>query len=285
VKQQNKDFSKYLLRRIEHEGEYFTVKKTGRSGMSISGLARFVGKHHPTISYWVKKVKQADSINNDLPEPLKPFAGKPLTLEGYRDPRGRYILEDRFCSAIVEYFAIWSRDAETNSIAKARLTLIRDLGMRLYIHLKTGWYPDCEEEDFNRDAQQEQKLLKSAEIRDQHRVTYSHRRHILKDHGVNLLSQRWITHQDYQILLSMDTKELRAHHNIPKEDLIVDHLDSADQATLSFAHMMQSESLEAKNIHGYYPVKDDCGSVMKKVVDFRASLRSESHKQLPGDSQ
>src|SRR4028118_32508 len=112
-----KDFSKYLLRRIEHDGEYFTVKKTGRSGMSLSGLGRFVGKSHTAISYWVKKAKEADSINNSLPEPLKPFAGKSLTLEGYKDPQGRDILEDRFCSALVEYYG----DDKANVIAQARL--------------------------------------------------------------------------------------------------------------------------------------------------------------------
>lgn len=34
-----KDFSKDLLRRVEDDGEYFTVKSTGRSGMSQTGLA------------------------------------------------------------------------------------------------------------------------------------------------------------------------------------------------------------------------------------------------------
>jgi hypothetical protein len=275
----NKDFSKYLLRRIEHDGEYFTVKKTGRSGMSISGLGRFVGKSQTAISYWVKKAKEADSINNSLPEPLKPFAGKFLTLEGYKDPQGRDILEDRFCSALVEYYS----DDKANVIAQARLALIRDLGMRLFIHLKTGWHPNCEAEEFNRDIRDEQKLLK-AEIRNNHRITYGRRREVLKDHGVKLCSQGWITRQDYQILLNKDTKELREAYGISKEDLIVDHLEASDQATLSFAHMMQSESLEAKNIHGYKPVKGECGTVMQKVVDFRDSLRSESQKQLPGES-
>jgi hypothetical protein len=279
----SQDFSKYLLRRIEHDGEYFTVKKTGRSGMSMRGLGRFVGKTSTAIGYWVNEVKYAAQINNSLPEPLKPFAGKSLILEGYTDPQGRDILEDRFCSALVEYYAIWARDAETNVIAKARLALIRDLGMRLFLHMKTGWHPNCDAEELNRDIRDEQKLLK-AEIRNTHRITYGRRREVLKNHGVNPCSQGWITRQDYQILLNKDTKELREAYGISKEDLIVDHLEASDQATLSFAHMMQSESLEAKNIHGYKPVKGECATVMQKVVDFRDSLRSESQKQLPGES-
>ena len=279
----SQDFSKYLLRRIEHDGEYFTVKRTGRSGMSMRGLGRFVGKTSTAIGYWVKKVKDADPINNSLPEPLKLFAGKSLKLEGYNDPQGRDILEDRFCSALVEYYADEAHDADTNVIAKARLALIRDLGMRLFIHMKTGWHPNCDAEEFNRDIRDQQKLLK-AEIRNNHRITYGRRREVLKDHGVQLVSHRWITCQDYQILLKRNPKELRKAFGISKEDLIVDHLEASDQATLSFAHMMQSESLEAKNIHGYEPVKGECGTVMQKVVDFRDSLRSESQKQLPGES-
>jgi hypothetical protein len=280
----SQDFSKYLLRRIEHDGEYFTVKKTGRSGMSMRGLGRFVGKTSTAISYWVNKVKEADPINNSLPESLKPFAGKSLTLEGYTDHQGRRdILEDRFCSAIVEYYASEAHDAEINVIAKARLALIRDLGMRLFLHMKTGWHPNCDAEEFNQDIRDDQKLLK-AEIRNNHKITYGQRREVLKKHGVTSRPQGWITRQDYQILLKKDTKELREVYGISKTDLIVDHLEASDQATLSFAHMMQSESLEAKNIHGYKPVKGECGSVMQKVVDFRDSLRSESQKQLPGGS-
>lgn len=280
----SQDFSKSLLRRIEYDGEYFTVKKTGRSGMSMRGLGRFVGKTSTAISYWAKKVKEADPINNSLPESLKPFAGKSLTLEGYTDHQGRRdILEDRFCSAIVEYYASEADDAETNVIAKARLALIRDLGMRLFLHMKTGWHPNCDAEEFNQDIRDEQKLLK-AEIRNNHKITYGQRREVLKKHGVTSRPQGWITRQDYQILLKKDTKELREVYGISKTDLIVDHLEASDQATLSFAHMMQSESLEAKNIHGYKPVKSECGTVMQKVVDFRDSLRSESQKQLPGES-
>lgn len=112
-----------LLRRVEDDGEYFTVRLTGRSGMSQRGLARFIGKSHVSISRWVEKVRKSELLLNDLPEPLKPFAGKPLTLLGYSDPRGRDILEDRFCSALIEYFAWWAQDAEDNHQAKKSLFL------------------------------------------------------------------------------------------------------------------------------------------------------------------
>ena len=72
--------------------------------MSQSGLARFVDKNRSTIWDWVTKVKKADLAGNQLPEPPKPFAGKPLILLGYTDPQGRDILEDVFCSALVKYY-------------------------------------------------------------------------------------------------------------------------------------------------------------------------------------
>jgi hypothetical protein len=69
-----------------------------------------------------------------------------LILKDYTDPQGRDILEDRFCSALVEYYAGYANDAEANMIAKARLALIRDLGMRLF-NTKTGWHPNCEQKN------------------------------------------------------------------------------------------------------------------------------------------
>lgn len=51
-------FSKYLLRSVDEDGaEYFTVISTGRSGMSQSGLASFVGVSPKSINVLVKKLK------------------------------------------------------------------------------------------------------------------------------------------------------------------------------------------------------------------------------------
>lgn len=116
------------------------------------------------------------------------------------------------------------------------------------------------------------------QIRQEHRKSHSSRKHVLTAHGVHPLAQRWITRQDYQIMFAKSSEELRKDLGISKAKLIVDHLEPANQATLSFGHMMQIESLETKNTQGYYPVKKECGNVMQKVVDFRNSLRFESNK-------
>lgn len=152
--------SKYLLHHIDEERvEYFTVISTGRAGMSHSGLARFVGVASKSISNIVRKTRTADPKSNYLPECLKPFASKNLTLTGYFDAGGRDILEDRFCAAVVEYFARWSKSKNRQNKVKAEQALeliqhlgmelmheragelIQNIGMRHFIHKKTGWQP------------------------------------------------------------------------------------------------------------------------------------------------
>ncbi|MDZ8070603.1 MAG: hypothetical protein RMY64_34185 [Nostoc sp. DedQUE08] len=131
-----------LLRHVDPDGaEYFTVKATGQSGMSHSGLARFLGVPHQRISKWVKRVQEANRAENSLPNCLKPFAGWNLVLTGYFDIEGRNILTDGFCAAMIEYYASYSKQVNKESQVKAQQTLdlIKHLGMRLFIHKKTGW--------------------------------------------------------------------------------------------------------------------------------------------------
>ncbi|MBD1899311.1 hypothetical protein NDI44_19430 [Trichocoleus sp. DQ-A3] len=153
--------SKYLLHHIDEDGaEYFTVISTGRAGMSHSGLARFVGVTQSSITGLAKKVRKANPTDHSLPKCLQPFASKNLTLTGYSDPGGRDILEDRFCAAVVEYYARWSKSKNRQNKAKAEQALeliqylgmefmqeragelIQNIGMRRFIHKKTGWQPN-----------------------------------------------------------------------------------------------------------------------------------------------
>lgn len=152
--------SKYLLHHIDEDrAEYFTVISTGRAGMSYSGLARFVGVSSKSISDLAGKTRTADPKSNYLAECLKPFAGTNLTLKGYFDAGGRHILEDRFCAAVVEYYARCSKSNSEQSKVKAEQSLeliqhlgmeflqervgevIQNIGMRRFIHKKTGWQP------------------------------------------------------------------------------------------------------------------------------------------------
>ncbi len=134
-------------------------------------------------------------------------------------------------------------------------------------------------------AQRTQVNLLKAETRKRHKNSYSNRKRVLKEHGVQPISQGHITTQDYRILLDKCPKELRQELGLSKTDLIVDHLESTEQATLSFAHVMQMESLQIKNIHGYYPVKTECGEIMKNVVEFRKCLREKATNTVQGQQE
>jgi len=143
--------SKELLHSVDEDGaEYFTIKTTGQSGMSQSGLAKFVGTTPAAISRLISKVRLSDPTVNNLPSCLKPFAGMSLTLAEYSDGQGRVIVEDGFCAAVVEYYAIWSKSKQPRGNIKAQqaLTLIQHLGMRVFIHEKTSWNKPATESTF-----------------------------------------------------------------------------------------------------------------------------------------
>ncbi|MBD2490565.1 hypothetical protein [Aulosira sp. FACHB-615] len=134
-----------LLYHVDPDGvEYFTVIATGQSGMSQSGLAKFLGVHDKKIASWIKRVQQADPLNNSLPKCLKLFAGNYPNILGYFDYENRNILSDSFCIAIIEYYASYSKQVNKESQAKAKqaLKLISCLGMQSFIHQKTGWKPN-----------------------------------------------------------------------------------------------------------------------------------------------
>ncbi|MEH2389638.1 MAG: hypothetical protein V7K14_28535 [Nostoc sp.] len=136
------NLAKELLRSIDEDGaEYFTIKTTGQSGMSQSGLARFVDTTPAAISRLIDKVRLSDPTVNNLPPCLKPFAGMRLAFAEYSDTKGRVIVEDTFCAAVVEYYAKRSKPRQPRGNVKAQqaLRLIQHLGMRVFIHQKTGW--------------------------------------------------------------------------------------------------------------------------------------------------
>lgn len=62
-------------------------------------------------------------------------------MPAYFDLEKRNILSDSFCIAIIKYYASYSKQANKESQAKAQQTLysITQIGMRIFIHEKTGW--------------------------------------------------------------------------------------------------------------------------------------------------
>ncbi|MEA5499542.1 hypothetical protein [Limnoraphis robusta] len=219
---------KDLLRHVEDGCEYLTVRSTGRSGMSQRGLARFIDKHNTSIVYWVDKVRKADPMDNSLPEPLKPFAGKPLTLMGYSDPSGRDILEDIFCAALIEYFAQYAQDADSNDQAKKACSFIKSVGMRNLIQLKTGWRPqwtDSELENFW--ISHQERVTARTRLKDKDRVELMN---AVKEWQIKKKCSRKIYAQVHdelnKVVQSLTSQEIKRRNGLVKSALIRDYYDT-----------------------------------------------------------
>jgi DNA-binding transcriptional regulator YiaG len=240
-------YSDDLLRHVDPDGaEYFTVKATGQSGMSHSGLARFLGVRRQRISKWVKRVQEANPTENSLPKCLKPFAGHNLILTEYFDIEGRNIMADGFCAAMIEYYASYSRQVNKESQTKAKQTLdlIKHLGMRLFIHKKTGWRSNnCSSSSVEDNFELEF---------EKHRVRFSVRqilklddypelRSAIKEYGQkhNCLCRKLFseTHDAMNKLLQgLKASEIRQHNNLSRSVSLRDHYDTRpliDYSTIS----------------------------------------------------
>jgi len=242
--------SKYLLHHIDEDGaEYFTVISTGRAGMSHSGLARFVGVTQSSITNLAKKVTEADSTGNSLPECLKPFAHKNLKLPGYSDQQGRHILEDVFCAAVVEYYARWSKSNSEQSKVQAEQSLeliqhlgmefiqekagelIQNIGMRRFIHKKTGWQPPHNShvpDNFEQDFATHKERLTVREII-KHELNPELKSAIEEWRKANRASLK-IYSDTFdamnQVLQGLKSREIKQNNKLPKSASIRDHFET-----------------------------------------------------------
>ncbi|HEY9799210.1 MAG TPA: hypothetical protein V6D25_02540 [Leptolyngbyaceae cyanobacterium] len=239
--------SKDLLRHVDPDGaEYFTVKATGQSGMSQAGLARFVGVSDSKISRWVRRVQEADIAENSLPKCLKPFAGCSLVLTDYFDSEGRNILTDGFCAAIIEYYASYSKQVNKESQAKAQQTLdwIQHLGMRLFIHKKTGWKSNYSssssvEDNFEKELETHRLRLSVRQIL--RFDDYPELQSAIKEYGQkhHCISRKLFS-ETYdamnKLLQGLKAKEIREQNKLSKSVSLRDHYDTRpliDYSTLS----------------------------------------------------
>jgi hypothetical protein len=128
-----------IIRKIIDGVEFFTVKITGESGMSKSGLAIFCGVKRSSITKLAQKI-ELSVFPEELPESLQPLVGKSLTLLTGLSYKNADILTDDACAAIAEYYAF---DAPNPTVeAKKAVRGFLRIGMRAFIHSKTGWTPD-----------------------------------------------------------------------------------------------------------------------------------------------
>ncbi|HEY9795829.1 MAG TPA: hypothetical protein V6D30_09325 [Leptolyngbyaceae cyanobacterium] len=262
--------SKYLLHHIDEDGaEYFTVISTGRAGMSQSGLARFVGVS--SVSQLTKKIRRANPTINDLPECLKPFAGKTLRLPGYSDQQGRDILEDVFCAAVVEYYARWSKSKNRQNTFKAKQALeliqnigmefmqekagelIQNIGMRLFIHKKTGWQPNYNPS--NSDSFEQEFVI--------HNERFKQRGILIELHW-ELMSaiKQWqktnrTSRKIYsdtldamnQVVQALKSEEIKKNNNLPPSASIRDYFETRPLFDYSGLNRLAANLIRDRNIH------------------------------------
>ena len=126
-----------LIRKEINRIEYFTVDETGESGMSISGLAKWVGMAQNTITDLIKKLSNYP-IGTVLPKSLQPLVGKAFVLT-VTDTQGRKIVQDTACACIANYYAMDAR--KTTIEAKQAVLGFTSIGIRVYCQKQTGWQP------------------------------------------------------------------------------------------------------------------------------------------------
>lgn len=123
------------------ETGYYTREPDGVSGMSVTALARFCGVKQQTVTQLLNRIEDCDPITNDLPEQLKPFAGKDLRLIT-NDTQGIKIVPDDICYAIAEYYAFDARSYEGQKVAQDNYRMAGRAGIRVFIWSQTGYIPD-----------------------------------------------------------------------------------------------------------------------------------------------
>ena len=123
------------------ETGYYTREPDGVSGMSVTALAAFCGVRQQTITQLLNRVESADPTTNDLPEQLKPFAGKGLRLIT-NNTQGIKVIPDEACYAVVEYYAFDARSYEGQRVAQGSYRMAGRAGIRAFIWSQTGYVPE-----------------------------------------------------------------------------------------------------------------------------------------------
>lgn len=259
------DFSEYLLRRVDTHGEYFTVKATGHSGMSYRGLARFIGKHHSAVGRWVNRVKESDLAQNDLPKCFKSFAGKSLTLDQYHDPEGREILVDLFCSAIITYFASEAPSDQRTEKAVQADKLIRQVGIRQLIHLRTGWKPAPNPDDFETAyIRQKQRLNTRVALKDIFRVELMD---AIRDWRKNHKASRKVFWEAQDAankrLQGLKSQEIKTKNGMSKSSLIRDYFDAEPLIDYSAINRLAANLIIRQDLNPVDAVNQACDLYLK----------------------
>ena len=123
---------------VKDAAGYCTRASDGVSGMTITALADFCGVDQPAITQILNKIRDCDPITNDLPNSLKPYAGKESRLIT-NDVKNSLFVIDELCHAILEYYAIDARKYKGKQVAINNYRMVSRAGLRVFIWSQTGY--------------------------------------------------------------------------------------------------------------------------------------------------
>lgn len=121
-----------IIRKVIDKVEFFTVKATGESGMSQSGLARLCGVTRQSVD---------ELIDNSVAgytrsKWLKPLQGKEIHLRVGIEYKNANVLKASVCAAVIKHYAFSDNETAQYTLDKFLLD-----GINLWIHEITGWTP------------------------------------------------------------------------------------------------------------------------------------------------
>lgn len=114
-----------IVRELKDGIEFFTKKETGESGMSISGLALCCGVSRTAITSRFTATKSDWKL--ETVRVISETSGKSTTVS---------IVKDTVCAETIAYYA-----SQGKSKALSSLVGFAAIGIRHFIHQKTGWTP------------------------------------------------------------------------------------------------------------------------------------------------
>lgn len=126
-----------IIKYTQDSVEFYTILRTGESGMSQSGLAKICAVDEGSVRYLLKNLVR----NRALSKCLEPFKGKDYLLgTASGELKNAKVIRDEVCAAVIEYFAF---DADVKDISQEQSLFayrkFASKGVRLWIQEITGW--------------------------------------------------------------------------------------------------------------------------------------------------
>jgi len=120
--------------------EYYVSNDGRQTGMSIRGIARFIGVDHKAIMKLLDNVNVSTLGTTDIPNCLKPFAGACFAW-GLEADNGAKIIPSAVCTAVIHYYAFESTRVSEDVKAQALDAYNRfaQFGMHEFIKRQTGF--------------------------------------------------------------------------------------------------------------------------------------------------